>query len=166
MSGPIINIDQLDFHPWGHGERFDARIGAIGARIGANKLGCNVTILPPGKRGWPFHNHRVNEELFFVLDGHGEIRIGETRRSIRSGDFVACPPGGPETAHQIINTSPNQELRYLAISTQESPELAEFPDSGKYGLLARVAAGPDGNPQMLRFIVREQASMEDYWEGE
>jgi uncharacterized cupin superfamily protein len=166
MSGQIINIDELDFQPWGHGERFEARIGAIGARIGAAKLGYNLTVVPPGKRAWPFHSHRVNEELFFILDGSGEIRIGEMRYPIRNGDFVACPPGGPETAHQIINTSADLELRYLSISTQESPELAEYPDSGKYGLLARGPAGPDGKPQLLRFIVRDQASMEDYWEGE
>jgi uncharacterized cupin superfamily protein len=39
---------------------------------------------------------------FFVL-GLGEVRIG-SETLITRGDFVACPPGGPETAHQIINT--------------------------------------------------------------
>jgi len=166
MTGPIINMDQLEYHPWGHGERFAARIGAVGARIGATKLGYNVTVVPPGKRAWPFHSHRVNEELFFVLEGHGEIRIGAERHAVRTGDFIACPPGGAETAHQLVNTSATGDLRYLAISTQESPELAEYPDSGKYGLLARVPEGQDGQAQMLRFIVRDQASMEDYWDGE
>ena len=118
MSGPVINLDQLEFHPWGHGDRFAARIGAIGARIGARKLGYNLTVVLPGKRAWPFHSHRVNEELFFILDGSGEIRIGERRYPLRSGDLVACPPGGPETAHQIINRSETEELRYLSISTQ------------------------------------------------
>jgi hypothetical protein len=39
-----------------------------------------------------------------VLEGEGEIRIGDAKHPIRKGDFIACPPGGPETAHQIINT--------------------------------------------------------------
>ncbi len=166
MSGPIINMDQLEYHPWGNSDRFEARIGAVGARNGATKLGYNVTVVPPGKRAWPFHSHRVNEEMFFILEGHGEIRIGAEQHRLRAGDFVACPPGGAETAHQLLNTSATEDLRYLAISTQESPELAEYPDSGKYGLLARVPSGEDGQAQLLRFIVRDQASMEDYWDGE
>jgi hypothetical protein len=35
----------------------------------------------------------------------------------RSGDVIACPAGGRETAHQIINTG-TDELRYLAVSTK------------------------------------------------
>lgn len=165
MDRPIINIDDLEYHPWGRGERFEARMGAIGSKIGAQKLGYNVTVLPPGKRAFPFHNHRVNEEMFFVLEGAGEVRIGDEHYPIRSGDVIACPPGGPETAHQIINTGAEEELKYLAIGTRESPELAEYPDSGKYGLLAEFP-GPDGKPEGFRFIVREQATFDDYWSGE
>ena len=51
------------------------------------------------------------------------------------GDIIACPPGGPETAHQILNTG-NEELRYLAVSTKPSPEICDYPDSGKFGVLA------------------------------
>ena len=49
--------------------------------------------------------------MFFVLHGSGEVRIGEARYPIRAGDIIACPAGGKETAHQIINTG-NEELRY------------------------------------------------------
>jgi uncharacterized cupin superfamily protein len=166
MNRPILNIADLEFRPWGHGGRFEARLGAIASRLGAQKLGYNLTVLPPGKRAFPFHNHRVNEEMFFVVDGEGELRIGDARHSIRSGDVIACPPGGPETAHQIVNTSQSADLRYLAVSTRLSPDVAEYPDSGKFGVLAEFPPGADGKPQMLRFIGRTQASAEDYWEGE
>ena len=166
MSRPILNIADLEFHPWGRGERFEARIGAIGSRLGAQKLGYNLTVLRPGKRAFPFHCHRVNEEMFFVLEGEGEVRIGAARYPIRGGDVIACPPGGPETAHQIVNTSGTAELRYLAVSTRLSPEVAEYPDSGKFGVLAEFPPDADGRPQTLRFIGRSQASLDDYWEGE
>lgn len=42
--------------------------------------------------------------MFFVLQGTGEIRIGESTLPIRPGDVIACPAGGKETAHQIVNT--------------------------------------------------------------
>jgi len=73
-----------------------------------------------------------------VLAGSGEIRIGDETFPIRAGDIIACPAGGHETAHQIINTE-SQELRYLAISTQQSPEIAEYPDTGRFGVLAEMA---------------------------
>ena len=140
-------------------------MGFIAPRLGAQKLGYNLTAVPPGKRAFPFHNHRVNEEMFFILEGEGEVRIGESQYPIRSGDIIACPPGGPETAHQIINTSTTTELKYLAISTQMSPEVAEYPDSGKFGVLADFPPDIDGKTHHLRFIGRTDASL-DYWEGE
>jgi len=161
----ILNVDEVDYHAWGHGERFQARLGRVSARLGARKLGYNVTVLPPGKRAFPFHSHRVNEEMFFVLSGEGEVRIGEDRHRIRRGDVIACPPGGPETAHQIINTS-SGELSFLAVSTRESPDLVDYPDSGKYGVAFECAPEPGGKAETLRFIVRDQATADDYWDGE
>lgn len=171
MTKPIINIAdiQLDprpaFAPTGPAtERFDARMGFIGPRVGAQKLGYNITAVPPGKRAFPFHSHRANEEMFFVLQGAGEVRIGESAYPIRSGDVIACPPGGHETAHQIINTG-TDELRYLAVSTKLSPEVVDYPDSGKFGVLAELPPGADGKPQRFVHVGRASDSR-DYWEGE
>lgn len=166
MSRNILNIADLEYQPWSRGERFDARLGGISSRIGAKQLGYNLTVVPPGKRAFPFHSHRINEEMFFVLEGEGEIRIGDETHPLKEGDIIACPTGGPETAHQIINTSADRELKYLAVSTCVWPEIAEYPDSGKYGVLAQFPSGDDGKPQSFRFITREQSGMDDYWEGE
>lgn len=172
MPAPIINIEDVvleprpaAFAPRGPAaERFDARMGFIGPRIGARKLGYNITAVPPGKSAFPFHNHWANEEMVFVLQGTGTIRIGTERHPLRSGDVVALPPGGKEAAHEIINTG-NGELRYLAVSTKLSPEVCDYPDSGKFGVLAEAPPGPEGKPQVLRFIGRESQCL-DYWEGE
>lgn len=166
MTGNIINIKDIEYMDWGHGDRFEAQLGAVSSRIGARNLGYNITVLPPGKRAFPFHNHRVNEEMFFVLEGEGEIRIGPETYPVAKGDVIACPPGGPETAHQLINTSDNDEMRYLAVATSMSPEIAEYPDSDKVGVLAEFSGKGDGKPTLMRYIIRDQAEMVDYWEGE
>lgn len=140
-----------------------AKLGLLAPTLGAQKLGYNLTVVPPGRRAFPFHSHRLNEEMFFVLEGAGEIRIGQERFPIRRGDVIACPPGGPETAHQIVNTS-EAELRYLAVSTKLSPEIAEYPDSNKFGLLAEFS-GEGGKREMFRFLGRTDASL-DYYDGE
>lgn len=77
MKGNIININDIEYRAWEHGDRFKAKLGAVSSRIGAKKLGYNITVLAPGKSALPFHNHRVNEEMFFILEGGGEIRIGD-----------------------------------------------------------------------------------------
>lgn len=103
--------------------------------------------------------------MFFILEGEGEARIGDQHYPVRRGDVIACPPGGPETAHQIVNTSETAELRFLAVSTRLSPEICDYPDSGKTGVYAEYPPGPDGKPQGARFLIRTGTTL-DYWEGE
>jgi uncharacterized cupin superfamily protein len=164
VARPILNLSELEFRDHGHGERFQAKLGAIGVKIGAQKLGYNLTVLPPGKRAFPLHHHRVNEEMFFVLEGEGEVRFGPERYPIKQGDFIACPPGGAEHAHQIVNTS-SAELRYLAVSTKLTPELVEYPDTGKFGIMAEVMKPGEAKPEIFRFVGRPDVQV-DYWEGE
>jgi uncharacterized cupin superfamily protein len=174
MTRPIINIADLQYRHWGHGgdgpigssnpaECFEAHIGAISTQIGAQKLGYNLTVIPPGKRGFPRHNHLANEEMFFILEGDGEYRSGDQRYPIKAGDVIACPPGGADTAHHILNTS-DKELKVLAVSTKIAPDVTEYPDSGKFAVLGEVQGG-DGKPRVVRFIGRWENSG-NYWEGE
>jgi uncharacterized cupin superfamily protein len=67
--------------------------------------------------------------MFFILDGEGELRFGEQRFPIRRHDVIARPPGGPEVAHQIINTG-TTTIRDLSLSTLVEVEACEYPDSG------------------------------------
>ena len=162
MRKHIINIAEVElqprppqYAPTGRAaERYEARIGMIAPKIGAKKLGYNLTAVPPGKRAFPFHSHRVQEEMFYVIEGTGELRIGTERFPIRAGDVIACPTGGPETAHQIANTG-KTELRYLAVSTKEPTEICEYPDTGKIA----------GFGESLRFVVRGDQQV-GYWEDE
>ena len=82
-------------------------------------------------------------------------------------EYQACPAGGPETAaHQLINTFESMEMKYLAVATSRSPEIVEYPDSEKVGVLAQFPAEGDGKPTVMRYIIRDQAGMAEYWEGE
>ncbi len=39
------------------------------------------------------HYHRASEEIYFVLDGQGEMEVDGVRRRIAVGDAMAIPPG-------------------------------------------------------------------------
>ncbi|MEY2895835.1 MAG: hypothetical protein RL669_104 [Pseudomonadota bacterium] len=135
--------------------------GVQGPREGtaARRLGAGIDILPPGKRACPYHFHYAQEEMFVVLEGAGTLRVAGEMIPIRAGDVIDIPPG-PEYPHQIINTS-DSPLKYLSISTQELPEVCEYPDSGKYVAFARTQGTLLEGGRMHR-----PDTDLDYWDGE
>jgi uncharacterized cupin superfamily protein len=161
----IINLDDIEYHEWSNGDRFAGRMGEIAQAVGASKLGYNLTVVPAGKRAFPMHNHHATEEMFYILEGKGEIRIGDERHPIRPGDVISCPTGGPETAHQIINTMDQGDLKYLAVSNVSYPDVCQYPDSGKTLVSHRWNTGGEKDNK-LRLILREGEGEVDYWEGE
>lgn len=57
------------------------------------------------------------------------------------------------------------ELRYLAVSTRLSPEVCEYPDSGKFAVSIYDESGSSGQPWLFRHVGRPEDAR-DYWEGE
>ncbi len=167
MTKPFLNVADVPLtpHPAARpGTDFDARFAQIAAPLGATKLGCNLTVVPPGKKAWPHHVHHANDEMFVILVGEGTLRFGAERHAVRAGDVIVCPTGGPERAHQIINTS-DAELRYLSISTKVLPEIAEYPDSRKVGALDMATTPGETSPRPFRLMGRLADSL-DYYDGE
>ena len=97
--------------------------------------------------------------MFLILEGEGELRFGERRYPIRKHDVIACPTGGAEVAHQIINTGATT-MRYLALSTLVDIEACEYPDSQKVS----IVTGRPGEPG-LRKIFRAETTV-DYYDRE
>ena len=155
IDSRVVNVDQLELEHFEKGDRFACDAVRIGPLLGACDLGYSYDVVPPGKRSCPFHSHRGEEEMFFVVKGSGTLRYGEEERKIRAGDFICCPTGGPETAHQIVNDS-DAPLAYISVSTMRDAEVCEYPDSGKVG-----AFGKGGLRHMTPV-----GSHVDYWKDE
>lgn len=60
-----------------------------------------VTLEPDGGQV-PWHNHD-QEEVYFVLDGVGEICVGDERCTLKTGEAVFIPS---RTFHQLTNVGP------------------------------------------------------------
>ena len=73
--------------------------------------------------------------------------------------MIACPTGGAEVAHQIVNTG-TVPMRYLAISTIVDLEACEYPDSGKVS----VVAGRRGQRRLTKMFRAETTV--DYYDRE
>lgn len=160
MPSPAELRDQLirNFHDAPR-ERFlrpplyDTESASLSGGTAARKLGAGFDILAPGQIGCPYHFHHVQEEMFVILQGEGTLRVAGERVPIRAGDTIFIP-AGPDYPHHIINTS-DAPLHYLSISTQERPEVCEYPDSGNVGIFTPG----------LRFVQKRDAGL-DYWDGE
>lgn len=137
----IVPVADLEWKEITHGERFHMRIRRLGVGAGGRKLGCSLYEIPAGRRSWPYHFHRANEEAIYVLEGKGTIRLPGGERPIRAGDYISLP-ANEEGAHQVINTS-EAPLRFLCMSTMIEPEIAVYPDSGKIGYFTGAAPGAD-----------------------
>jgi uncharacterized cupin superfamily protein len=154
----VVNIDELALERFEKGAGYRSDCTRVGALLGAKDLGYGYDVVPPGKRACPFHSHRAEEEMFFIVKGTGTLRYGSEARKVRAGDFICCPTGGPETAHQIINDS-NADLAYISVSTMMPAEVCEYPDSGKVGAFGGTS------PSRLRHMTETSAAV-DYWKGE
>ena len=153
---PIMNLDEVTFDDIEENGLYTSSRGLFSAQIGAKKLGYNLTVLPPGKAQCPFHCHHGEEEMFLIIEGEGELRFGDERYPIRRHDVIACPTGGPDVAHQIINTG-TTTMRYLALSTLADLDACEYPDSQKVS----VVTGQRGEPG-LRKMFRTENTVEYY----
>ena len=160
---PVINLDDVPLRDHGHGEAFAAKIGSFGEMIGSTGIGCMLHVVEPGKKAFPYHVHHAIEELFIILEGEGTYRFGGEIYPVKANDILAAPTGGPDVAHQIINTG-SQPLKYLGISTKVDTEVVEYPDSGKFAAMSRFDwSNPDAGG--IRYVGRPEASL-DYWDGE
>ena len=161
MKKPVINAADAPTHSGASGEYFSYSMTELASELGARAIGANITRVPPGKAAFSIHHHYANEEHFFVLSGSGLLRLGSETYEVKKNDYIVNLPGGPDDAHQLINTG-TEDLVYLALSTQILPEVVGYPDSGKTGV--RTARSNDA---CARFLVTESAKNQvGYWEGE
>ncbi len=157
---PVVNVADVSLDTLSHGERFLVQTGEVARDLGLSTLGCMLHVVPAGKTAFPFHRHHGCDEMFVILSGSGEYRIGEARIPVRAGDCLGAPAGG--AAHQIINTS-GEELRYLGLSNIPAADLVEYPDSGKIGI---GVGAKDVHYENATFKKRGRLTEAEYWDGE
>jgi uncharacterized cupin superfamily protein len=118
-------------------------------------LGMSVVELLPGETQTPYHFHHGNEELLLVLRGNPTLRTPSGEQELRPGDFVFFPQG-PAGAHQMLNRT-DVPARYVVADSKASPEIVEYPDSGKIAAMSR---------ETQHWSVHRLADAADYFDGE
>lgn len=157
----ILNVADIPTRTIHDGPRFAVAIGDVDRALGLTQLGAMLHVVPAGKTAWPYHRHHGKDELFLILSGTGEYRVGERRLPIKAGDLIGAPAGGE--AHQIINSSKG-ELRYIAFANHAQADVMEYPDSGKIAVVA--SRGFDYSAGTVLDIQGRLTPIADYWDGE
>ena len=80
---------------WGRG-----LVGQLGQPIPAKGFSMGYSILEPRGGQVPWHNQE-QEEVYFIVQGEGEICVGTERSPIKAGQAVFMPP---TLFHQLTNT--------------------------------------------------------------
>lgn len=157
----LVNRDDLDWTELDEGE-MNIRRKQLGEAAGSEQLGCSLYELQSGQKSWPYHYHTANEEALYVLTGRGTLQLAGVEHPLRSGDYAALPAN--ETGgHKVINDS-DSELRYLAFSTMNEPDVTVYPDSEKIGVFVDSPPGGSGKRSVHGYYDIDEDV--DYWKGE
>ena len=79
--------------------------------LGVQAFGVNAIVLPPGYES-RIHYHERQEELYIVLRGEIEMRLGDERRVLGAGGLARVDAG---TVRSLRNTSDSDEATYVCV---------------------------------------------------
>jgi uncharacterized cupin superfamily protein len=121
----------------------------LATAAGSLRTGLKRVAVHPGKLGVAPHCHSAEEEIFVVLEGSGDLLLGEEEHPVRAGHVVARPPA-TGVAHTF--RAGLDGLTYLAYGTRVPNDVCFYPRSGKVYF---QGVGVIGRIEQL-----------DYWDGE
>ena len=101
----VVRNDDAPEVPWRPGYRSFVLAGRDQGLTCSSSLG----ILDPGA-GAPLHIHADADEIFVVMAGRLELRLGEERQIVGEGHTVSIPAGTP---HAFTALGPEQ-VRFIA----------------------------------------------------
>lgn len=79
------------------------KMGKVGLAA-TEHLFAGLNALEPGQQH-ALHTHDGQDKLYYVLEGTGEVTVGETRSAIGAGDLVLAKSG---EEHALENSGPNR----------------------------------------------------------
>lgn len=159
MSEPVENVFEPgpwdDYGPGPEGWCTQARRLV---RTPGRSLTASVYVLDPGEKHLPYHFHHGAEELLVVVEGTPTLRTPEGERTLGRGDVVHFPRGA-DGAHQLWNDGA-ETARFLVAAASTTPEVVEYPDTGKIAAMAKTPSQRGPQLWTLHFLENEVG----YWD--
>ena len=153
MQRVSLTDPKLDYDP-DDPEGFRSGQFRPGEKMGAERTGATLYVLPPGQAVCPYHYEVGEEEWILGLTGTATIRHPGGTDELGPMELAFFPPG-PDGAHQVRNDSA-AEVRVLMWGENAKPmAISVYPDSDKVGVYTTD----------MRHLFRRKDQV-DYYEGE
>ena len=95
----IADLERIEGRVFPAGRRSRNLVGGA-SPIQAASFCMGYVVLDPGGGQVPWHNHE-QEETYFIVEGEGEMCLGEECEIVTSGQAIYIPSG---VFHQLTNT--------------------------------------------------------------
>jgi uncharacterized cupin superfamily protein len=106
-----------------------AEDGAAGTRqvdlteqLGSTEIAARMWYLSPGEE-ISYHRETAQEELYYLVDGPGRMRIDGDLIDVPDGAIVRLPP---ETPRQVLNDTGDAEHVWLILGAPAEKDEAEY----------------------------------------
>jgi len=121
MPDPVASIRNIAEVAW---EELPAHHGGAFSKLlvhpettGSRHIDHRISAYQPRAHVAP-HTHKVQEQVYHVLDGEGLMEIDDSKRVVRRHDVIFIPPG---VRHAIYNTGLT-DLVFLVVTSPVSDE--------------------------------------------
>lgn len=146
-----VNIEDIEWVQRDAPHPFGFEFKDIDPLIGAKSIGYCIYRLNPGKASFPMHLHHFGEEMCYVMEGTCILKTPRGDMEVKTGDFIAFPPGAVG-AHKFVNHGDSPVILFI-LGTSLPHDVSEYPDSNKV------------LPYVLRKIYRKDETL-NYFDGE
>jgi uncharacterized cupin superfamily protein len=108
MAEPWVMMNLSEMTPAADGDSY--AYYDLSSALGLDQMRANIFRFRPGDK-MEYHSHRRQEELFYILEGAGELVVNGERHPVSAGTLVRLEPA---ERRQIINPD-SDELVWLAV---------------------------------------------------
>ena len=91
----------------------------VNSAAGARHVDYRISSYQP-KGHVAAHSHRIQEQIYHILDGVGLMELDGTARVVKRHDVIFIPPG---TVHSLHNTG-FEDLVFIVVTTPASDDAA------------------------------------------
>ena len=107
-ASATVMWDELPAHIGGAYSKLLVRPEACGSR----SIDYRISVYQPRAHVQP-HRHRIQEQVYHILDGEALMEIDGKRTPVRKDDVIFIPPG---VEHAIYNTGMT-DLRFVVVTS-------------------------------------------------
>lgn len=113
----LVDIDGL-----AGDETDDLRQIDLTERLGSTEIAARMWYLSPGEE-ISYHRETAQEELYYLVDGPGRMRIDGDLIDVPDGAIVRLPP---ETPRQVLNDTGDSDHVWLILGAPAEKDDAEY----------------------------------------